>query len=158
MKPAINPDEVARHAAQLFLQGYNCGQAVLVAFARHYDLTPEMASRMSAAFGGGMGLQRMTCGSVLAMAVLAGLEWGNETPADRPAMQRSFRAIQTLTARFIEQYGSATCGEIMGFKGFQKADGPAHHQPVPEAYRTRPCAMKVALCARLFAQLLTEDF
>ena len=143
-----------QHAADLFMQGYNCGQAVVVAFADCYGLTEADAARISAAFGGGIGRQRMTCGAVLGMTVLAGLEEGNTNPSDKERMGNAFKAIQTLTEGFKQQYGSAVCAEILGLKGYVKADGPAQHQPMPECYKSRPCALKVKLAAQLFDNYL----
>ncbi|MCR4860505.1 MAG: C-GCAxxG-C-C family protein [Bacteroidales bacterium] len=143
-------------AAELFLQGYNCGQAVVLAFADRYGLTQEQAARIAGAFGGGIGRQRLTCGTVLGMTVLAGLEEGNTDPADKEGQKRCFEAIREMTGAFVEQYGSATCAEILGLPGHVKSEGPAQHQPVPEAFRAKPCALKVQLAVRIFEQYLRE--
>lgn len=145
---------IADRSADRFMQGYNCGQAVFTVFAERYGITPEQAMRMSAAFGGGIGRQRLTCGAVLALTVLAGLEEGNETPEDKAAMLQSFKAIKDMSEAFKAEYGSVVCGEIMGFPGFTKADGPAHHQPVPDCYKAKPCALKVKLAAEIFERYL----
>lgn len=42
-------------AAQLFLDGYNCAQAVAVAFSDVTGLAPQQAAKPVSAFGGGMG-------------------------------------------------------------------------------------------------------
>ena len=39
-------------AAELFLSGYNCAQAVAVAFHEELGLTQQQAARMASAFGG----------------------------------------------------------------------------------------------------------
>ena len=41
-------------AAELFLQGYNCAQAVAVAFSDVTGLTPEFSAKMASSFGGGI--------------------------------------------------------------------------------------------------------
>lgn len=148
---------VAEQAATNFMNGYNCGQAVLAAFAPRFGLSEEQAMRIAAAFGGGMGRQRMTCGTVQALAVLSGLAYGNTTPTDKARMARSFDCIKDLTEQFKAQWGSAVCGEILGLKGFCKAEGPAHQQVVPDEYRGKPCALKVRLAAQLFEQSLRQE-
>ncbi|MCR5352118.1 MAG: C-GCAxxG-C-C family protein [Bacteroidales bacterium] len=152
----MNDKSRADYAAELFLQGFNCGQSVVMAFADRYGLTPELAARISGAFGGGMGLQRMTCGTVLGLATLAGLEEGMTDPADKESRKRCFSAIQQLTEAFKEQYGSAICAEILGIPGHVKSEGPAQHLPVPEAFKAKPCALKVQLAVRLFERYLQE--
>ena len=143
-------------AADNYKNGYNCGQALVVAFADRYGFSKEQASQITAAFGGGLGRQRLTCGAVMGMGVLAGLEDGNSVPEEKDKIRTTFSAIQMMTEKFKEQYGSATCGEILGLKGYDKADGPAHHQEIPEEYKDRPCALKVKLAAQIFEDYLNS--
>ncbi|MCR4824038.1 MAG: C-GCAxxG-C-C family protein [Bacteroidales bacterium] len=143
-------------AADLFMQGYNCGQAVVVAFADRFGLSREEAARIAGAFGGGIGRQRLTCGTVLGMTVLAGLEEGNADPADKAGQKRCFDTVKQMTAGFVEQYGSTVCAELLGMPGHVKADGPAQHQAVPEKFCAKPCALKVQLAVRLFEKYLRE--
>ena len=48
-------------AAELFLSGYNCAQAVAVAFCDVTGLEERQAARMASAFGGGLGRMREVC-------------------------------------------------------------------------------------------------
>ena len=41
-------------AMQLFKEGYNCSQAVVLAFEDLYDMDRETAAKFSSAFGGGL--------------------------------------------------------------------------------------------------------
>ena len=45
-------------AAELFLQGYNCAQAVAVAFCDVTGWDEAFACRLASSFGGGLGRQR----------------------------------------------------------------------------------------------------
>ena len=51
-----------KEIAELFMKGIDCSQVVVGAFAEELGITTEEAYKMSAAFGGGMGLGE-TCGS-----------------------------------------------------------------------------------------------
>ena len=51
-----NKEERICHAIELFKSGFNCSQSVVAAFADIYGFTEEQALRMSASFGGGIGL------------------------------------------------------------------------------------------------------
>ena len=42
-------------AKQYFLDGYNCAQAVVLAFAQDFGLDKNTAVMLSSSFGGGMG-------------------------------------------------------------------------------------------------------
>ncbi len=72
-------------AEELFRQGYNCAQAVAVAFCDVTGLEPDFAARMASSFGGGLGRQREVCGAVSGMLMAAGLLYGYDTPGDENA-------------------------------------------------------------------------
>ena len=48
-------------AKQNFMNGYNCSQAVLLAFCEDFGLEKETALKISEPFGGGMGRMREVC-------------------------------------------------------------------------------------------------
>lgn len=50
-------------AEALFLEGYNCAQAVVIAFEDLHGLDRETAAKLSSSFGGGMARLREVCGS-----------------------------------------------------------------------------------------------
>ena len=62
----LTPELEARvhQAVENFMQGYGCCQSVVAAFADLYGLDDEMAKRIGAGFGGGVGRMRMMCGAV----------------------------------------------------------------------------------------------
>ena len=51
-------------AAELFLNGYNCAQAVAVAFCDVTGLDEKIVAKAVSPFGGGMGRLREVCGAV----------------------------------------------------------------------------------------------
>lgn len=74
----LTPELEARvhQAVDNFMQGYGCCQSVVAAFADLYGLDDEMAKRIGAGFGGGVGRMRMMCGAVSGIVVLVGLDCG----------------------------------------------------------------------------------
>ena len=50
-------------ASELFASGFNCAQSVVAAFADLYGVDRDLALRMAAPFGGGIGRMREICGS-----------------------------------------------------------------------------------------------
>ena len=63
ISPKISTEEAQKRVEQAvdnFMQGYNCSQSVVAAFADLYGFTREQALRMSASFGGGIGRMRQT--------------------------------------------------------------------------------------------------
>ncbi len=72
-------------AEQLFRDGYNCAQAVLMAFADVTGLEPDTAARLASSFGGGLGRMREVCGAVSGASMVLGLVKGYADPTDADA-------------------------------------------------------------------------
>ena len=146
-----------QRAVDFFMQGYNCSQAVVAAFADMYGLDETMAKRIAAGFGGGVGRMRMMCGAVSGIVMLVGLEFGQEEGNDREGKSACYKVVQELLAKSKEQNGSIICAEILGLKGHEKAQSSYVASPrTAEYYKTRPCAAKVESAARIFAEKLLK--
>ena len=63
----------AELARNLFLQGYNCSQAVVCAFCDVTGLEIDVAARMASSFGGGLGRLREVCATVSGAALVLGI-------------------------------------------------------------------------------------
>ena len=64
-------------------QGYNCAQSVFLAYSDIFELDMETAKKMSVSFGGGVGRMREICGTVSAMAMLAGFKYPVQDISDQ---------------------------------------------------------------------------
>ena len=100
-------------AAELFLSGYNCAQAVAVAFTDVTGLTEAQAAKMASAFGGGMGRMREVCGAVSGMLMVLSYVYGYDTPGDDISKKRLYGQVQALAAGFRAENGSIICREIL---------------------------------------------
>ncbi|MBQ6719986.1 MAG: C_GCAxxG_C_C family protein [Oscillospiraceae bacterium] len=140
-------------AADLFLSGSNCAQAVLVAFGDVTGLEPDFAAKLSCSFGGGMGRMREVCGAVSGMLMVAGLLYGYTDPGENDAAKKAhYELVQQLSARFREEAGSIICREIL-------KNPPSDPSPSPrteEYYKTRPCTRMVMLAARILDEYIAE--
>ena len=140
-------------AAELFLSGYNCAQAVAVAFHEELGLTEGQAARMASAFGGGMGRMREVCGAVSGMLFVLGSLYGYDTPGDDVRKKELYSRVQALAAGFRAENGSIICREIL-------KNPPTDPTPSPrtaEYYAQRPCARMVLTAARLMEQFMEEN-
>ncbi len=138
--------------AELFLQGYNCAQAVAVAFCDVTGLTESQAAKMASAFGGGMGRMREVCGGVSGMLLVLSMLYGYDTPGDDESKAVLYHQVQELAAKFREENGSIICREIL-------QNPPSDPNPTPrtaEFYQKRPCAKMVLTAGRLLDQFLAE--
>ena len=132
-------------AAELFLEGYNCAQAVAVAFCDVTGLPEQQAAKMASAFGGGMGRMREVCGAVSGMLLVLGTLDGYDTPGDDAGKKRLYSQVQAMAKAFQEENGSIICREIL-------KNPPSDPNPTPrteEFYAQRPCARMVLTAARL---------
>ena len=137
-------------AAELFLSGYNCAQAVAVAFTDVTGLTEQQAAKMASAFGGGMGRMREVCGAVSGMLMVLSQLYGYDTPGDDISKKRLYGEVQALAAGFRAENGSIICREIL-------KNPPSDPNPTPrtaEFYAQRPCAKMGMTAARLMEQFM----
>ena len=104
----------ADKAVKLFEEGCSCSQAVFTAYAEDFGIDRETAMKMSVALGGGMGRMRETCGAVSAMALVAGLKYGNTVPSDAAAKSAALDAAKGLAEKFMAENGSIVCKELLG--------------------------------------------
>ncbi len=139
-------------AAELFLAGYNCAQAVAVAFCDVTGLTESQAAKMASSFGGGMGRMREVCGAVSGMLLVLGQLYGYDTPGDDASKKRLYQEVQALAGKFREENGSIICREIL-------KNPPSDPNPTPrtaEFYAKRPCAKMVMTAGRLLDAFMEE--
>lgn len=132
-------------AAQLFLDGYNCAQAITVAFSDVTGLDKDFSARMASSFGGGIGRLREVCGAVSGMVMVAGILYGYDKDSDEAAKKEHYTLVQTLASRFKEEVGSIVCREIL-------KNPPSDPNPTPrtaEFYKQRPCTRMVMIAARI---------
>ena len=123
----------AERAKALFLEGYNCAQAVVLAFAEDAGLDESVAKAFSRPLGGGMGRLRQTCGAVSGAAVASGVLFPELTKPEAYAL------VQEIARRFAEKNGSFNCGEILRGAGLKMDTAPNPERRTEEYYKKRPC-------------------
>ena len=146
-------EERAQLAVELFKQGFNCSQAVYASCADLYGVTDEqLALRLSASFGGGMGRMRLVCGAASGMFMLAGLHNGSSTPHDNEGKMKNYAFVQQLAGEFKGKYGSLICAELLGLA--PKPEEPKPAERTQQYYEKRPCSEMVAEAVRIYLRNL----
>lgn len=135
------------------MQGFNCSQAVVAAFADIYGYTEEQALKMSAGFGAGIGRMRMSCGAFNALTLLAGLDCGSTTPGDREGKSYNYKVVQELAAHFKEEHGTLICAELLKLKKGAPLSYEASERTA-EYYKQRPCVNQIVSAARIYCDYL----
>ncbi len=106
-------DEFERSKSR-FAEGYNCAQAVLLAFAEEIGLDPDTAARLTSAFGGGIARSGRVCGAVSGGLMVLGLRYGNTSPTDRGAKEATYALARRYMEDFARQHGSVDCPGLLG--------------------------------------------
>lgn len=144
-----------KKARELFLEGYNCTQAVVGAFCDDMNLDRETAVRMASSFGGGMGRLREVCGTVSGMFFVLGYFYGYSNPGDYEGKKELYARVQELARRFREANGSIICRELLGLSG--KEYSPVPEQRTTEYYKKRPCPELAACAAKILEEYMEEN-
>ncbi len=143
-----------RKAEENFLKGYNCSQAVFLAFSDLYEMDEKAAARLRSSFGGGMGRLREVCGAVSGMFLAAGMLYGYDKPGDAQGKKEHYARIQQLAKAYEAENGSIVCRELLGLA--QKRDEPVPEKRTEEYYKKRPCKKLVRMAAAIMEQYIKE--
>ena len=137
-------------AVELFVEGYNCAQAVAAAFGDLTGLDEKTAAKMASCFGGGMGRMREVCGAVSGMLMVAGVLYGYDDPKATTEKRELYAQVQAMAGQFREELGSIVCRDLL-------KNPPSDPNPTPRTeqfYKDRPCARMVATAARIMDEFI----
>lgn len=136
-----------------FLKGYNCSQSVVAAFAPQLGLTEEMALRLSAGFGAGIGRMREMCGAFCGVVTVLSMVYAD--PADPKDKSRMYALVQQAAEQYrARNGGSIICRELLAKAGAAPAGGTAAEERTAEYYKKRPCPELCRICADLCAEFI----
>ena len=162
----MNIEERVEKAKRLFKEGgYNCCQAVVLAYNDIFGIDDETAAAMSSGFGGGMGRMREVCGSVSGMVMLAGLIRPATDPTVKDWRTANYALVQEMAGEFKGINGSIVCKELLGLVPMGSneqapKEAPEPSDRTPEYYKKRPCEELVGISARIVGEKilqLTQD-
>ena len=110
-------------AAEKFLSGYNCAQAILYAFGPDLGLDAETALKVATGLGAGMGRRGEVCGAVTGGILVLGLKYGRSGQQDRSATEDTYQKTLELMARFEKRHGSCSCRVLLDGCDLRTAEG-----------------------------------
>ncbi len=156
---SFDPAERGARARDYFLQGFNCCQAVLLAFAdvleANGQASAELLKTIGSGFGGGFARLREVCGSFSACTMIAGF-LSPAGPSDMAARTANYALVQELAKEFrARNGGSIVCGKLLGLKDKQP-EGPAPSERTAEYYKKRPCPEIIRNAATIVAEKMKE--
>ena len=142
----------ADEAVACFKKGTNCTQALLSTYGRRYGLDPEIALRVSGAFGSGMGMGE-TCGAVTGALMVIGLKHSKVAGSRLLSRDRTEDAAREFVERFKALQGTVLCRELLGCdvttpEGLKRAKQERHFK--------KRCPALVKNAAEILEELLKD--
>lgn len=137
-------------AEQNFRSGYNCTQAIVLAFLDDMKADRETVLAIAHPFGGGMGRMRLTCGAVSGAVMCLGLFFPDLSKSELYAL------VQEFSRRFEKKNGSIICGALLTGAGIQAETSPKAEARTEEYYKKRPCPLLIRDAAELLEEMLKE--
>lgn len=138
-------------AVALFEEGYNCSQAVFMAYSDIYGIDNDMAAKIATSFGGGMGRLREVCGAVSGMFLLLGFKYPYVNIKDRTAKNKNYQAVQSVATTFKTEMGSYICADLL--KRDRKPEKYQSTERSDQFYKERPCTQ----CVRKAAHIIGKE-
>ena len=151
----INVNERVERAMEYFKSGYNCAQAVAMAYNDIMEMSVEQVAKLTAPFGGGMGRMREVCGTVSGMTVLAGAISPAVNPQDLEERKQNYALVQYFAEQFRKENGDIVCRRLLGLEPIvERAETPMPSERTAEYYKKRPCVEYVGCAARIVGEYL----
>lgn len=161
----IDVQERVASARAYFMEGCSCSQSVVLAFQDVLGVDEPVLRRLSIGLGAGVGRLREVCGTVGAMAMIAGTIARPEGKDNRQQKSDAYAIVQQLAGEFREKNGTIVCRELLAARAEKnKARAVlADNSHVPEErteeyYRSRPCLGIVECSTKIIAEYIAKNY
>ena len=138
----------------MFLEGYNCAQAVLASCGQTRGMRRELAIRVGQAFGGGIGRTGNLCGAMTGALMVVGLGRDAVDADDAVARAAAHEKAQAVMTEFARRNGSLLCRELIGCD-LRTTQGQQHFKDTDALHKV--CAKAVRNAAEIIEKLLSAD-
>ena len=143
-----------------FLKGYNCSQSVVAAFAPQLGLTEEMALRLSAGFGAGIGRMREVCGAFCGVVTVLSMVYADPTdPKDKSRIMhwcnRRQSSTAPATAAAVSSAGSCWQRQALPLLGVRRQRTAP--QTIIKSDPARSCAASAPTCVQNLLRRTRRD-
>lgn len=141
-------------AINYFKEGYNCTQAVVLAFKDLLTIDASELCKIASPFGGGISRMRETCGAVTGMVLVLGNLLGYSTPETSSVKKELYEKTQEILKIFENKYGSLTCRVFLNVN--VKHDDPTPSVRDHSFFEKRPCPELIGGAAEILDNFLEE--
>lgn len=112
----VNEAKYTKHqekAIELFKNGYNCAQSILVAFKDKTNLDTDTSLKVAASFGGGIAGTGKICGTINAAVMIIGLIHGNTDMLDTERKVKTKEITRNLINDFSKIHKGLNCTDLL---------------------------------------------
>lgn len=141
-------------AEKAFVEGYNCSQAIIIAFSDLLPTDTRTLLKLASPFGGGMGRLREVCGAFSGALAVLGLLKGYSGPETGDVKTALYRRVQSLAEAFKAEHASIVCRDMLRLP--PGPDSPTPSSRTEEYYKKRPCLKVIGDIAELLEQCLED--
>lgn len=144
----------AERAKSYFENGYNCCQAVVLAFEDLIGVDKDCLLKIASSFGGGFGRLREVCGAFSGASMVLGALFGYSQD-DGNAKMEHYALVREIADKFKElNGGSIICKELIA--GTEKLSSENPSVRTEEYKKKRPCYEIVKNTAQILENHLKD--
>ena len=144
----MNRQELAKN---YFLKGYNCTQAVVLAFKDYLNLDEETLIKISTPFGGGFSRLREVCGAFSGVCIVIGYKYSSTDPSKK---LETYKIIQQLADEFKKVNGHLVCRNLLNLD--HNKDNPVPTNRDAHYYSSRPCVKIIESAAAILEKYIND--
>lgn len=109
----MGKQETIEAAIKYLREGFNCAQAVMLAFRETTGLDDKTAALVSSAFGGGTGHTKGRCGALSAAYLVMGMSRGYADPSSNDRKTGLYKSVRELTKKHESEFKMLNCNELL---------------------------------------------
>ncbi len=141
-------------AVELFKSGYNCSQAVAIAFADKLEMDEKTIAKLTSGYGGGMGRLRETCGTISGAVFVVSSLYGYDDKDATTEKARLYEQITNIGEKFKSEFTTLKCGELLA--NIKTTIGSMPEARTAKYYKVRPCVHFVVKSTELVEELINQ--
>ncbi|MBQ0037017.1 MAG: C_GCAxxG_C_C family protein [Firmicutes bacterium] len=141
-------------AVKYFVEGHNCSQAIVLAFADLLDIEASQLSKLAGGFGGGIGRLREVCGAFSGAVIVLDMLYGYDNYSNDEDKKEQYSRIQEIGLQFEKDKGSLICRDLMGLNVKHSDSAPTPR--TKDFYQNRPCPNIIAYVAKLLEDYINN--
>jgi len=141
-------------AAEKFLSGLNCAQAVVWPFCNDINLDSFTARNIACGFGAGISKRQETCGAVTGGIMVIGMLLGIRGAQDRSTTEDTYEMCNEFMRRFEEIHGSCKCRKLLGGCDLNTEEGRRTMKKLD--LRNKTCKVCVQSAVEILEKMIHE--